>query len=314
MAEPKKFSETFSHLLGQAIATYKTINAAGLFILLDSPMDWARLRKLTGEASVLLAATRKDVFDGADEFGFKSVLFDLTDASPIYDRMTRAILEAVADDLIMPGSRIIALYSGFEAAVIDSMSVINLGEHLERLTGKELRKIETKVPLRTLKTVVDLALEIGRDGREGKAVGTLFVVGDTKNVLHHSKPAGFDPVRGYKCKERSLMDQRVREGIKEVAQLDGAFIVSLDGTVVAACRLLDTSTAAITLSKGLGSRHWAAAAISRATNAVAIVVSQSSGTVRIFLNGEVVLRIEARHRRPMIWKEFEYEPPQGVPQ
>ncbi|MBR5626424.1 MAG: DNA integrity scanning protein DisA nucleotide-binding domain protein, partial [Thermoguttaceae bacterium] len=73
----------------------------------------------------------------------------------------------------------------------------------------------------------------------------------------------------------------------------------------AACRLLDSSTAMITLSKGLGSRHWAAAAVSRTTNAIAIAVSQSSGTVRIFLNGEVVLRIESRHRQPMVWREFE---------
>ena len=129
-------------------------------------------------------------------------------------------------------------------------------------------------------------------------------------MLANSKPAGFDPVRGYKVKERDLFDPRVREGIKEVAQLDGAFVISLDGTVAASCRLLDTSTAMITLSKGLGSRHWAAAAVSRTTNAVAIAVSQSSGTVRIFVNGEVVLRIESRHSRPMVWREFDYDAPQ----
>jgi hypothetical protein len=38
-------------------------------------------------------------------------------------------------------------------------------------------------------------------------------------------------------------------------------------------------------------------------------VSQSNGTVRIFHNGEVVLRIEPYLRRPMVWKSFEYEPP-----
>ena len=66
---------------------------------------------------------------------------------------------------------------------------------------------------------------------------------------------------------------------------------------------------AITLSKGLGARHWAAAAISRATKAVAVTVSQSTGTVRIFQNGEVMLRIEPLRRRAMVWKDFEYEPP-----
>ena len=120
-------------------------------------------------------------------------------------------------------------------------------------------------------------------------MGTLFVVGDSRKVLASSRPAGFDPVRGYSRKERNLDDPRVREGIKEIAQMDGAIIVSADGVVEAACRYLDCSAADVTLSKGLGARHWAAAAISRATNAVAVTVSQSNGTVRIFQNGEVVL-------------------------
>ena len=215
----------------------------------------------------------------------------------------------MADDLLTPGCSVIALYSGFDADTIDSLSVINLDEHLNRLSGRDLRQLETRVPLDTLKIVVDLAVEIGRDGREGKPVGTLFVVGDSRKVLACSRPTGFDPVRGYSRKERNLDDPRVREGIKEIAQMDGAIIVSADGVVEASCRYLDCSAADVTLSKGLGARHWAAAAISRATNAVAVTVSQTNGTVRIFQNGEVVLRIEPYLRRPMVWREFEYEPP-----
>jgi DNA integrity scanning protein DisA with diadenylate cyclase activity len=203
---------------------------------------------------------------------------------------------------------VVALYSGFEEGSVDSISVVDLGDHLGRLTARDLRQLETRVPLDTLKTVVDLALEIGREGREGKPVGTLFVVGDTRKVLAHSHPTGFDPVRGYSRKERNLDDPRVREGIKEIAQMDGAIIVSADGTVEAAARYLDASAADISLPKGLGARHWAAAAMTRTTKAVAVAVSESSGTVRIFQNGEVMLRIEP-FRRPMKWKDFEYEPP-----
>jgi len=115
-------------------------------------------------------------------------------------------------------------------------------------------------------------------------------------------------VRGYSRAERNLLDGRVREGIKEIAQMDGAFIVSGDGTVEAACRLVDVAAASVTLSKGLGTRHWAAAAITRKTKAVAVVVSQSNGTVRLFQNGVVVLRIEP-FRRAMKWRDFEAEPP-----
>ena len=267
-------------------------------------------KNLAGEAKVIVAADTAEALEGAKEAGLATVVLHMPE-SPVYDRLTQAILEAVADDILAPGACVVTLYSGFEADTMDSVSVINLGEHLDRLTGRDLRQLETRVPLDTLKLVVDLAVEIGREGREGKPVGTIFVVGDTRKVLASSRPAGFDPVRGYSRKDRNLNDPRVREGIKEIAQMDGAIIVSADGTVEAACRYVDSPAASVTFSKGLGSRHWAAAAISRATKAVAVTVSQSNGTVRIFQNGEVMLRIEPLHRRPMVWKDFEYEPPAG---
>ena len=98
------------------------------------------------------------------------------------------------------------------------------------------------------------------------------------------------------------------EAVKEIAQLDGAIIVSADGMVERACQIVDASHANLTLSKGLGTRHWAGAAISRVTKAIAVVVSQTNGTVRLFINGEVMLRIEP-FRRAMKWKDFDYEPP-----
>ena len=100
----------------------------------------------------------------------------------------------------------------------------------------------------------------------------------------------------------------MREAIKEIAPLDGAVIVAADGTIDAACRYLNATAANVTLSKGLGARHWAAAAITKKTKAVAVTVSESNGTVRLFHKGEVLLRVEP-FRRAMKWKDFEYEPP-----
>ena len=306
--KPLRLTDQFKTLYTLAIRLSETVEADAVLLLLEGSADWARLKKLSQDTKTLVAADTVDELAGAREAGLEPVVLDMPD-SPVYDRLTQALLEAVADDVLPPGAKVVALYSGFEADRMDSVSVINLGDHLDRLTGRDLRQLETRVPLDTLKIVVDLAVEIGREGREGKAVGTMFVVGDSRRVLSCSHPAGFDPVRGYNRKERNLDDPRVREGIKEIAQMDGAIIVASDGTVEAACRYVDASAATITLSKGLGARHWAAAAISRSTKAVAVTVSESNGTVRIFQNGEVMLRIEPAHRRPMVWKDFEYEPP-----
>lgn len=304
-----RFTDQLKALIGIAVRLRKEIDAEALVVLLEGTADFAKLKALVGEAKLIAAADTADQLAGASEAGLLSVRIDMPDA-PIYERLSQAVLEAVADDLLSPGAKVVTLYSGFDVEALDSISVMDLDEHLNRLTGRDLRQLETRVPLDTLKLVVDLAIEIGREGREGKPVGTLFVVGDSRKVLASSHPTGFDPVRGYSRKERNLNDPRVREGIKEIAQMDGAIIVSADAVVEAACRYLDCSAANVTLSKGLGARHWAAAAISRATNAVAITVSQSNGTVRIFQNGEVVLRIEPQLRRPMVWRDFEYEPPE----
>ena len=304
-----RFTDQLKALLSIAARLKEEIDAEALVVLLEGTADFAKLKGLVGETKLIVAADTADQLNGVGEAGLLSVRIDMPDA-PIYERLSQAVLEAVADDLLSPGAKVVALYSGFDVEALDSISVMDLDEHLNRLTGRDLRQLETRVPLDTLKLVVDLAIEIGREGREGKPVGTLFVVGDSRKVLASSHPTGFDPVRGYSRKERNLNDPRVREGIKEIAQMDGAIIVSADAVVEAACRYLDCSAANVTLSKGLGARHWAAAAISRATNAVAITVSQSNGTVRIFQNGEVVLRIEPQLRRPMVWRDFEYEPPE----
>ena len=132
----------------------------------------------------------------------------------------------------------------------------------------------------------------------------MFVVGDHRKVSEQSRPGGFDAMKGYTRKERTLMDPKVREGIKELAQLDGMFVVSADGTVESSARIIDTPPVELTMTTGLGSRHFSGAAISKNTKAIAVVVSQSSGTVRIFQNGEVVLRIEPM-QRAMKWKDLD---------
>ena len=86
-----------------------------------------------------------------------------------------------------------------------------------------------------------------------------------------------------------------------------------DGTVEAACRIIDAPNTGLTLPKGLGTRHWAAAAITNVTKALAVVVSQSTGTVRLFQNGEIILRIAPmRHDRAMKWQDSDSEPPEAV--
>jgi diadenylate cyclase len=308
MAIPRKFSDQLLAFCELADRLAVRHDADAMLFLMEHATDWARLRQATGEHKVLLAGDSEDTLVGSEQHDFDTVLLNMPAESPVYERLTQALLEGVAKDLLPAGATVVAVYSGFEPTVIDSLSIIRLGEHLGQLTVRDLRQLKTRIPLETLKTVVDLAVDIGREGREGKPVGTLFVVGDHRKVLSYCRPMGFDPLRGYSRADRNLADAKVREGVKEIEQLDGAFVVSSDGHVVAGAQQINAPRSTdLSLPKGFGARHWAAAEVSRATSAVAITVSESTGTVRLFQNGEIMLRIEP-FRRAMKWIDFDVEP------
>jgi diadenylate cyclase len=135
--------------------------------------------------------------------------------------------------------------------------------------------------------LVGLAVEIAREGREGKRVGTLFTLGDEAAVLARSRPLILDPLLGHPESSRHVADLDLRGTIKELAQLDGGFVVSREGIFLSACRYLDAVAAEVDVPLGLGSRHIAAANMSAVTKAVGIVVSESS-VVRLFCHGRLV--------------------------
>ncbi len=303
-AEP---SPQFNILLKSARRLAKEIEAKGVLILVDKAYDFIALGKSLRGTSLFVAAHRPEVVEAAttDEVRLITLLHE---PQTRLTQLTQALLEAIAEEMLQTGDRLVALYPSFDRDEPDTLSIINLQEQLAKLTSRDLRRLETQVPLETLRMVVEIASDIGREGREGKSVGTLFVVGNHRKVMQLSNEQVHDPFRGYSKDERTLRNPRVVESIKELAQIDGAFVISADGFVQAAGRYLRAPAGEITMSKGLGARHWAAAEISKATTAVAIAVSESTGTVRIFLNGVVVLRIEPVSGRSMKWHEVETEP------
>ena len=155
-----------------------------------------------------------------------------------------------------------------------------------------------------MRAVVELATEIGQEGREGKPVGTMFVVGDTEKVLSMCRPLNFNPFRGYSRKERDIRDRKVREQIKDIAQLEGAIIIRRDGVAEAACMYIDAPAEGHPRrQQGLGHAPLRRRRHQQETKAIAIVVSQSTGSVVIFQNGMVMLQIEP-FARPMIFQRF----------
>ena len=143
---------------------------------------------------------------------------------------------------------------------------------------------------KALESTVQLAVEIAREGREGRKIGPILVLGDEESVLKESRPLILDPLKGHSPELKKLSDFNMRETAKELAQLDGAFVISGDGTVLSAARFLNADSSEINLPLGLGARHMAAAAMTLATKSVAVVVSEST-VVRIFHRGRIIAEV-----------------------
>jgi DNA integrity scanning protein DisA with diadenylate cyclase activity len=165
---------------------------------------------------------------------------------------------------------------------------MNIQEERELLS--DILTDERNIDLHTLEQTIRLAVEIAREGREGRKIGTMFVISDTEETLRQSSCLILDPLKGHSDEQKHIEDPNMHETVKELAQLDGAFIVSDNGVFLSAGRYINASSEGIDLPLGLGARHMAAASITLHTNAIAVVVSESS-IVRIFDDGEIVSEI-----------------------
>jgi len=122
-------------------------------------------------------------------------------------------------------------------------------------------------------------------------VGTTFLIGDTKNVLEKSRQIILNPFEGHKPELRVVTNDQLRENIKALAQLDGAFVITGDGFVESVGRYITVDSSNVSLPPGMGTRHNSVAAITQVTKAVGIVVSQSGGGITVFRNGQILKKI-----------------------
>jgi DNA integrity scanning protein DisA with diadenylate cyclase activity len=303
-------------LLQAARDLVKSLPADAVLLLTETPLDWDEVGRMLSGCKLFVAAENPTLTKLLRENPDWTVIDLDPEPLPIQERMNAALLKAVTEETLQPGAHVVALYNGIATLEdapepVDSLSVIHLGEHLERMTAQDLRVLGDAAPIDVLRAVVDLATEIGREGREGQPVGTILVVGDTRKVLSLSHFQNFNPFRGYSRAERDVRKRDVREQIKEIAKLDGAILIGRDGIAEAACLHLGARADGVTMRKGFGSRHMAAAGISKQSNAIAFAVSQSSGSVRVFQKGEEVLHIEPL-ARPHVWQPFKLETQEPV--
>jgi hypothetical protein len=175
---------------------------------------------------------------------------------------------------------------------VDTLLITNPQRDFPWFRGRDVKRTQNAVATREFVGVLDIALRLSREGREGSPIGAVFVLGDEDQLSPYLRQLVLNPCHGHPQKNRNIHDQAFFETLREFAALDGAFVVNNRGVVESAGTYIDAPATEAKLRTGLGARHAAAAAITAATEAIAVVVSESSGAVTVFHEGEEILELE----------------------
>ena len=220
--------------------------------------------------------------------------FDLTRMGQI----KMATLLAFSQQLLKAGD-IFVFLTGVSGRAIDTLVTMRVGEEYELFQSVGQPTLTEHIRRPVFEKVLRTALELAHEGREGRPVGALFVVGDYREVHKCHQEGRINPFRGYTEKERNVLDDSMDDVVKEIAKLDGAFIIKGNGVIMAACAILRPALAGEALPQGLGARHAAAAAITATTRCIAITLSESTGEVRVWRRGAMITEIEKSVRSPL---------------
>ena len=280
-------------LISNALRLAKETASDKVFLFFNSEQSFNAHRNIEpveDESIVLILPKGQEISDYL--YNKKTVVRTWYGNQSRFSRIKYAFMQAVLEQVIQPDSKVVCVLGPWGKDHLDTITVHDLRLSWSEEFPFDPRSLMSKKFFQTVIAVVDIALDIGALGREGKSVGTSFVIGNVEQIMKLSHQAIFNPFKGYPEERRGITSSEVVESIKELAQLDGAFIISEKGVVEAAGRHLDAVTSVTRQLKGLGSRHRAAASITMYSEAIAVVVSESTGNVTVFDEGKIVAALD----------------------
>jgi DNA integrity scanning protein DisA with diadenylate cyclase activity/mannitol/fructose-specific phosphotransferase system IIA component (Ntr-type) len=169
---------------------------------------------------------------------------------------------------------------------LDTIMVVDIEREFQSVIDRENDLLPSGVKIEVVERMIAIATELAVEGREGKPVGTLFIVGDTETVNTMVKPLVLNPFYGYRMEDRNVLNPFMDETIKEFSVIDGGFVIRGDGVIESAGSLVHPPAEYYeNLPSGFGTRHSSAAAITKASDCISICVSASTGQVTLFRKG-----------------------------
>jgi diadenylate cyclase len=275
-------------ILSHALTLAREVQAEAILLHVDALHEPHCLESLKTETTILLVTSREEVDTTGLSFPHRLIRLPFAGLNRA-NQVDLALLLSLGHGFLAREDRIVSLFGHPDSGILDSLMVIDLSRELPTFLPTYPTDLLGDVAPEALERVLQIATTIAREGREGKAIGTIFVIGDYGRVQSMSRQLVINPFKGYGDEERSILDPSLEETLKEFATIDGAFLIRGDGIVEAAGTYLRPEAAVEDLPSGLGARHAAAAGITSATAALAVVISQSTGRVSLFKAGRSIL-------------------------
>jgi DNA integrity scanning protein DisA with diadenylate cyclase activity/mannitol/fructose-specific phosphotransferase system IIA component (Ntr-type) len=242
-----------------------------------------------------ILVTRNALEPSEDEKAFSETIQVRSFSNQRLAQLRSAMLVGLTRGVLSFSDRVCCLGGITGSNQFDTLVVVDIEREFQTLlTGSTADLLPEDVKPEVLERVIAVATELAVEGREGRPVGCLFVVGDTEKVGSLTKPLVLNPFHGYKEEDRNILNPFMDETVKEFSSIDGAFVIRGDGVVESAGSLVQATDSTHSLPSGLGSRHAAGAAVSVAANCIAIVVSSSTGQVTLFRRGVMLPLTEKR--------------------
>lgn len=261
-------------------------------------------KEIDANSIVSIESADPEKYEDTDEMGIKVTIFKKVQPKSYkkieYKTKTRKLeagsvipvkeilMEAITKDYIKKGEKVVCIEDGSMGTGYKGLLLIFDVDDVFFKMGKQ--NISEKINQEIIEATLEIAMRIASEGREGKHVGTAFIIGDISELNKYLKQLIINPFKNLDEKVK-ITDPAMRETVKEFAQLDGVFVIDEEGHIISAGTYLDVNTSDLEFPEGFGTKHRSCAAITKETDAIAIVVSESGGRVRILKNGRIAIKV-----------------------
>lgn len=268
-----------------AMKLAEDIDADAILAITETGKVYSLLEEKKDDFEIIALTPNEDTYENLSKDPQAKVIdFSVRDSTRT-GQIRHAVWRGLSGGFLSPGDLVVCLTG--EMGLLGGTDTISA--YLISETESTLAGVIESDPV--MNSAVELATELGWEGREGEPIGTAILIGDEGKVTKQSHQLGLNPFKGYE--DIKITDRNNWDLLKRYAFLDGAFILDSSGNIIAAGRFLDADVD-VDIPTGLGTRHISAAAMTAATHARAVTVSGTDGNVRIFSDGKMLGRLDPR--------------------